>query len=1301
MATIVLSAAGMALGGAIGGSVLGLSMATAGRAIGAMVGARIDQGLLGVGSAPVETGRIDRFRLTSAAEGSDIAQVFGRMRLAGQVIWASHFSETSTTTPATSGGKGTPASPQMTHFAYRASFAVALCEGPISRIGRIWADGVELAPDDLNMRVYLGDDDQLPDPKISAVEGADTVPAYRGTAYVVFEDLPLADFGNRVPQMTFEVVRADLPQTLAWDVQGVALIPGTGEYGLATQPIYLSPRYGDQIAANINTPSGKADCTVALDALQGDLPRCKSAVLVVSWFGNDLRCGHCHILPKVEQNDIDAAAMPWRVSGLTRASAPRVALQDGRPIYGGTPADAAVIEAIRDLHARGLMAVFYPFILMEQLAGNDLPDPWTGGIGQSALPWRGRITTARAAGLAGSSDGTTAASAEVAAFMGPAQLHHFSRNGDIISYTGPKAGGYRRFILHYAHLCAAAGGVSAFCIGSEMRGLTQIRGAQDSFPAVAALRVLAGEVRSILGPDCKISYAADWSEYHGYQPAGSGDKYFHLDPLWADPNIDFIGIDHYMPLADWRDGPDHADAAAGTIYDLAYLRGNIAGGEGYDWYYPTPEARAAQRRVPITDGDGEPWVWRYKDLRNWWSQPHHDRVGGQRAAQASPWVPQSKPFWFTEFGCAAIDKGANQPNKFLDAKSSESGLPYFSNGNRDDLMQMQYLRAMLSHYADPAHNPQSQVYGGSMIDLARMHVWAWDTRPYPFFPANHGLWDDAGNYARGHWLNGRATNLPLAAVVGQICQRAGVGPIDTSRLFGNLRGYLLAQAGSGRAALQPLQVAYGVEVVDRGGTLVFVNRDNRIDHVIGLEQLALDPEHDQPISLTRAPLVETAGRVQVVHLDADGDYDPISAEALDPTGPNVTLTKTDLPLALTRAEGRALAARWLAQARQARDSASFALPPSQIAVGPGDVVALDLPDHRGRYRIDRIEDAGLRRIEATRISATPETGLPEDNPAAVLKPFARPVPVELLVLDLPLLRGDELPHAPHVAVAGQPWPGSVAIYGAAQDSDYVLQDIISSPARMGQTTTPLPMARAGLWDRHIGLELRLISGAMGSASAAAVLAGANLIAIGDGTADKWEVLQYQTATALGGGHFALRGFLRGQAGSRGIMPAVWPAGSQVVVLDAAVDQLLIPSAARGLARYLRYGPAKRPLGDASFRARVDAIAGNGLRPYPVAHLRGQMRAAGLDLAWIRCSRIDGDLWADGEIPLGESNELYQITISRDGVIRRQISTQAPVWTYAAADIVADHGNAAFRVAVAQVSDRFGAGPARALVVAAR
>lgn len=191
---------------------------------------------------------------------------------------------------------------------------------------------------------------------------------------------------------------------------------------------------------------------------------------------------------------------------------------------------------------------------------------------------------------------------------------------------------------------------------------------------------------------------------------------------------------------------------------------------GYDWYYPSPEARAAQQRQPITDGAyGEPWVWRYKDMRNWWANPHHERIAGLRQEQPTPWVPMSKPIWFTEFGCPAVDKGANQPNKFLDLKSSESGLPFFSNGQRDDAMQMAYLRAMLGYWARPEVNPISPVYGGAMIDMSRAFVWAWDARPYPAFPGRQELWDDGQNHARGHWVTGRLGTRSVGSVIKALC----------------------------------------------------------------------------------------------------------------------------------------------------------------------------------------------------------------------------------------------------------------------------------------------------------------------------------------------------------------------------------------------------------------------------------------------------------------------------------------------------------------------------------------------------
>ena len=1291
MATIILSAVGAGLGSALGGSVLGLSSAVIGRAIGATIGQLIDQKLLGSGSAPVETGRVEYFRLTGASEGAPVGQIYGRFRVPGQVIWSSRFLET---TEETDLGKNAP---EITEYSYSVSLAIALCEGEIARVGRIWADGNEIGRDDLTMSVYTGSQDQLPDPRMQAVEG--DVPAYRGIAYVVIEDLQLARFGNRVPQFTFEVVRTlegGTPNTasLSDSLRGVALIPGTGEYGLGTTPVHYSGGPGDNRSANINSPSGKTDFLTSAQVLEEELPNCNSVLLVVSWFGDDLRCGFCQLKPKVEHKEAEGST-PWIVSGLGRGPAEIVPYQDDKAIYGGTPSDQTVMEAIQHLKAQGKEVVFYPFILMEQLEGNLKIDPWSGGIGQPKLPWRGRITTSRAPGVAGSPDGTLAASLEVAGFFGQAQPWHFAPAGGTVAYSGPAEWSLRRMILHYAHLCAQAGGVNAFCIGSELRSLTQVRGAAGAFPAVNQLVDLAADVRGILGAGTRITYAADWSEYFGYHPAdGSGDVLFHLDPLWASDDIDMIGIDNYMPLSDWRSSPDHADADYGSVYNLDYLMANIEGGEGYDWYYQSDHTRNAQNRTPIEDGAyDEPWVFRYKDIRGWWDHAHHDRIGGVRQEPPTDWVPRSKPVWFTEYGCAAIDLGTNQPNKFLDPKSSESSVPFFSSGARDDVIQQQYFKAMTAYWTDPANNPVSEVYGGAMIDMDHAHAWAWDARPYPYFPANSKLWADGDNYFRGHWLNGRVASQPLASVVKDICARSGVDAVDVDQLFGLVRGYALDDISGARAALQPLMLAFGFDAVERDGALIFSGRDGRLDTEIDPSRLVARPAGEGDIQTIRAPEAETAGRVRVNFVEADGDFRARSVDAIFPDEVSRAVSVSDLPMVLTQAEARVTSERWLAESRVARDRARFALPPSRMGLGAGDVVRLEGAQGFELYRIDRLEMAEARTVEAVRIEPAVYTPSDAAEGAPVLKPFIPPVPVYPQFLDLPLLTGAEVEHAPHIAVTATPWPGSVAVLSAPQDSGYVLNSTIGQSSVIGVTETPLFRAAPGLWDRGPALRVRVYGGTLASRSPDEVLNGAGGLAIGDGSPGNWEVFQYADATLVGDATYDVTMRLRGQAGTDGMMPDVWPPGSIVVALNGRPQQISLLASERNLARYYRIGPAGRPYDDPSYVTEVHAFEGIGLRPYAPAHLRAALQGGDLAVSWLRRTRIDGDSWEGLEVPLGEALEAYRFRVraTAGGTILRDEIVTEPARLYTTAEQAADGASAPFVIEVAQISERFGDG----------
>ena len=213
MATLVLTAVGTAVGGPIGG------------AIGALIGQSVDHALF----APKrrEGPRLVELAVQTSSYGAQIPKLFGTIRVAGTVIWATDLIESRATSRS---GKGQPS---VATYSYAASFAVLLSARAVLGVGRIWAEGKLLrgAAGDFKtatgFRLHLGGEDQAVDPLIASAEGAS--PAYRGCAYAVFEMLQLADFGNRIPSLTFEVIADEgvvlvstIANALAGEVSGAA-----------------------------------------------------------------------------------------------------------------------------------------------------------------------------------------------------------------------------------------------------------------------------------------------------------------------------------------------------------------------------------------------------------------------------------------------------------------------------------------------------------------------------------------------------------------------------------------------------------------------------------------------------------------------------------------------------------------------------------------------------------------------------------------------------------------------------------------------------------------------------------------------------------------------------------------------------------------------------------------------------------------------------------------------------------------------------------------------------------------------
>ncbi len=385
MATLVLRSAGAALGTALGGPVGGL----VGGALGAVGGAVVDNLLANaLTSRRNRAPQLDAVAITHAEEGAPVRKLWGRMRVGGNVIWCTQFQAVTTNQKSTSAsGKGLGSSTKVTSF--ELSFAVAFCEGGDDvSLGRVWADGNELDLGQYGYHFYSGSESQVPDDWIESVEGTGAVPAYRGTCYLVFNLMPLADFGDRMPQITAEIVRRppipdadDVTNTL----QAVCLLPGAGEFVLGTQVYQSSDGFGSWFPENVHTPNGIPDFLSSLYDLERTLPNHSAVSLVVAWFGTDLRAGTCQIVPKVETATKTVRPVDWAVAGVTRATAQLVSQVSAAaldptglselapatgtvPAFGGTPSDDTVIQAIQAMNGQNIRVQFYPFVMMDVAA---------------------------------------------------------------------------------------------------------------------------------------------------------------------------------------------------------------------------------------------------------------------------------------------------------------------------------------------------------------------------------------------------------------------------------------------------------------------------------------------------------------------------------------------------------------------------------------------------------------------------------------------------------------------------------------------------------------------------------------------------------------------------------------------------------------------------------------------------------------------------------------------------------------------------------------------------------------------
>ena len=516
----------------------------------------------------------------------------------------------------------------------------------------------------------------------------------------------------------------------------------------------------------------------------------------------------------------------------------------------------------------------------------------------------------------------------------------------------------------------------------------------------------------------------------------------------------------------------------------------------------------------------------------------------------------------------------------------------------------------------------------------------------------------------------------------------GAGLLSAQSPFPAVAGFAAAQAGTIRQTLTTLADIADLSLGDDGAALrvgVGAAATPLADSDLGAtdREAAVPQRHEARDADAAVP-----DAVWLAYGDLARDYQT-GIQAATRRTPAIRLDQRDLTIAASASDVKLLADAALRRAIAVRTTARFDVPWRYATVRPGDVLVT--PDDPDPWRVThRTITGAVVELEVERVAAQPDAAVLAADPGrAYIGPDAPQGPTILHVLDLPALPGT-VPTSPQLLIAaggtGSTWRRADILVSRDGGDSYTVATSIGSAATIGTTVDALPAGTTLRWDRQSTVDVVLAAddADLQSASEPAVLAGANLAAIGD------EIVQFATVTALGARRFRLSDLLRGRRGSEAAV-AGHAAGDRFVVLDERIASIDVPAEALGAPLLFRaVGPSDDP---AMLSPLIVTPRGIALRPLSPATVAVVPQGSGdRSISWQRRSRA-GFAWSDGtDAPLAEDGERYHVTIRSSSAVLREVDVTSPVWTYAATDFAADAAIAPpLTVEVAQVSATVGLG----------
>ena len=838
------------------------------------------------------SGKLSEISIQTSTYNKIIPIIYGTNKLAGNIIWLGEVNEVvNNNTTTIRIGKGQKIKQNTIEYFYYLSFAIAICKGEISQLNNVWADNKLLNLADYSYRFYSGTEKQKTDSLIEAVEGIGKVSAYKEICYIVFENFPLSEFNNRIPNFIFEVTRKNnienIATTLGMEqyIKGINMMPNYGEvlthmelqYKAGEQFVESSVDWIDGIwyDMNYNNNSNIADGLYSTNMLLTTLPNCEYFSQHVAFFANSINIANCTLKPRVTFNffntgypiytrtDRFAAGVKW-----DRYNTPLMGKDnDVFRFSSGTISNGSLISLFTKLKENNKKIVFYPDILFD-VKGKPDKNLLKGNIND---------------------------------------IHNFFTKTD----------GYNEFILSYA--TALKDYVDVFLIGSELVNLTSLQNPEDlSFPAVDELINLAKQVKEILGNNVKVSYAANYKEYHNC------NNWYNLDKLWACEYIDFVGINAYFPLTNLPQDSINKEIIkqgwfSGEEYDYKIVNGN---------------------RVLLDP------KYACKNIKYWWENSHTNPNGTKTA-----WIPKSKKIWFTEYGFNSVDGTTNEPYK-------KDGLPAYSNGNVDFFAQRTAIEATEEVFLNSEY-------------VENKFLYYWDMRPYPFYPNRTDLWDDCEKWKYNYCINGKTGISNANIIIHQLFKDADLDLdlIENIEVDEFVDGMIINNSMSIRDALYILQKVYFFDCIENNNKIKFISNKSSIRDKQTITDIYLDDLiyiNNKYMDVDVIDNNDLPKKVDLIFLDKNNDYDTTSVYA---ERESVDSNKRDietLPVVLDEEKARNVAETSLYLSWLEKTIFSFVLPIKFLFLNTSDLVKLYLDDKSYLLKIKTIlVENNLIKIQAT------------------------------------------------------------------------------------------------------------------------------------------------------------------------------------------------------------------------------------------------------------------------------------------------------------------------------------------------